>query len=117
MTKYKDVINGLILMSTLLGSGVGLGYWYRGTETDVAHKEEIERLQASHNYALAVLSGKIGQAAERIDDAAARADKAAKSAAKAADRAARPDKKEPAADSRSINQAVKDANKKIGGEK
>ena len=129
--EWFDLVKGLLLLSTLLSSGAGLGYWYKGTERDQDHVEEIARLQANHFAALDVLSGRISRAADQVtaaadaaadaaqtaDKAATVADKAATVAGKAANKASSPvvitTPAPSKADNRAINQAVQQANQQL----
>lgn len=138
-SKYEwlDLCKGVLLLATLLMSGAGLGYWYKGTERDQDHADEIARMQEGHLRALDVLSGRISQTADRVtaaadvaadaaqaaQEAAGTADKAATAANRAATTAgkavtqsvspAQPSK----AENRAINQAVQQANTQIKGQK
>lgn len=121
----KDLVRGLLLLFTLVASGVGLGYWYRGTELSDAHTREVQRMQHDYSLTLEMLMGRLGQAAERVGevaDVAAAAAQTAQEAAGTADRAALKASKPPAtppapskADNRAINQAVNAANEQIKG--
>lgn len=122
----KDLVRGLLLLFTVAGSGMGLGYWYRGTELSDAHSREISRMQDDYSKTLEMLSGRLGQAAERVGevaDVAAAAAETAQQAAGTADRAATKaatklsaaPQAPSATDNRAINQAIDAANAQIKG--
>lgn len=124
--KVRDLVGGLLLLATLLGSGAGLGYWL-GTESmrgllieaRQAHVEEIGRLQESHRTALQAVSGSLLRAAENTAQAAGTAAAAAETAQGAATIAGKAAKAAgvPAAalehDRKAINTTINRANEKI----
>lgn len=124
-TKYEwwDLCKGVLLLATLLTSGVGLGYWYKGTERDSEREAEIARLQANHTATLEVLAGRINRAAEKVTDTADLVVDAAASAAASAAAAKSPKPGRatvPAAtraENRAINQAVRETNSKLKDER
>lgn len=105
MTRFKDWAQGFILMGTLVASGMGLGYWYRGQEIETIHQREIDRIQAHYDSSLFMLANRLGQTADKVDRAAAGVNKKAPPVVVVAPA--------PVTDHEAIGQAVERANTEI----
>lgn len=123
----RDALTGLFVFCGLAGGGASVGYFVGVYQARADHLAELERLQQSHKAALEAITGQVREAATTVTEAAStvtdvastvdaavqRADgaaAAAKSAAQNANKAA----SRPIVPSATVNQEIREANKRIG---